>query len=67
MEFKIIKLNKEDLVMYKELDVLSKNIESNIIKLQSKRTAMWNLWKRKYKLAPGVSYIKNKAIYTQVV
>lgn len=35
-EIKIIKLNKEDLVMYMELDVLSKNIESNIIQLQSK-------------------------------
>lgn len=65
-EIKIAKLDKDDLKMFKEVEVLEANLKISSAQYHSKQVAMWELWRGKYKLGYGGHYIKDKSICRQV-
>ena len=66
-EVKIADLDKKDLKMMEEASALEKSIKEQVAQLNAKTTALWQEWKAKYKFGTGLHYIKDKAIYTQVI
>ena len=67
-EIRVAKLDEEDIKSFRGLIAGEKRLAEGIDQFRSRQIAFWELLRRKYKLElNGGHYIKDKAIYRQVL